>query len=83
MAWNIWAFTGHYITLLISEENFILPEGRLIPLLHITSGKEILYYVLNMDHLLYVPALVCFYMGLKNILTMLSREDDSDVNRCD
>ena len=83
MAWNLWAFTGHFITLLISRENFILPEEGLVPLLHITSWKEVLYYVLSMDHLLCVPALVCFYVGLKSILTMSSHESGADVNRSD
>jgi len=78
MAWNLWAFTGHFITLLVPEKNFILPEGRLVPLLHITSWKERLYYVLSMDHLLCVPALICFYFGLRRILTMLSRRSIKD-----
>ena len=83
MSWNLWAFTGHVITLFISKENFILPEGHLVPLLHITSWKEILYYVLKLDHLLSVPALVCFYLGLKSMLTMFPQESDADMNRSD
>jgi hypothetical protein len=82
-AWNLWAFTGHFITLHISQENFMLPEGRLVPLLHITSWKEILYYVLKMDHLLSVPALVCFYLGLRSIMTMSSQESGADTTRSD
>jgi hypothetical protein len=83
IAWNIWAFTGHFVTLLIAEENFILPEGSMVPMLRITSWKEICYYILKMDHLLSVPALVCFYFGLKNILVMSSREPLSRSDRRD
>ncbi|MDW7772374.1 MAG: hypothetical protein SCH71_05720 [Desulfobulbaceae bacterium] len=80
MAWNLWAFTGHFITLLISEESFILPAGNLVPSIHITSWKEILYYVLNMDHLLCVPALICFYLGLRRILAAFYPQSAAD--RC-
>ncbi|MCF6239673.1 MAG: hypothetical protein L3J79_12880 [Candidatus Marinimicrobia bacterium] len=81
VAWNLWALTGHFVSLYISKENFILPEGRLVPLLHITSWKEILYYILKMDHLLSVPALICFYFGLKSILSTFPRESGADKTR--
>lgn len=66
-AWNLWAFTGHYVTLLIPADSIILPADKRIPHLHIASWKEILYYVLNMDHLLCVPALLFLYLGLRRI----------------
>ena len=78
--WNLWAFAGHIITRLVSEQNFILPDGGLIPVLYIGSWKEVLYYLLKMDHLLCVPALLCFYFGLKRILFVMSRNSPGEMS---
>ena len=71
--WNLWAFSGHFFDLFIAAANIILLPGAMIPSLIITSWKEPLYYALKMDHLLCVPALFFFYLGLREMI--LATED--------
>jgi len=68
--WNVWAFSGHFLRLHIPESSVIWPagHGQGIPLLRWASWREVLYYFLKMDHILTVPAILCFYIGLRGIL---------------
>jgi hypothetical protein len=64
-AWNIWAFVGHFITLTIPDRNVLVLEGDLVPSLLMATWKEVTYYVLRMDHLLSLPAIILFYLGIR------------------
>jgi hypothetical protein len=66
-AWNIWAFVGHFITLTIPDNHVVVLEGDLVPSLLMASWKELAYYVLRMDHLLSLPAIILFYLGIRTI----------------
>lgn len=66
--WNIWAFVGHLSFFTRVESSFIMELGHITPSLPVTSWPEVLYYLLKMDHLLCLPALLFFYFGLKLFL---------------
>ena len=68
--WNLWAFSGHLIELFIPPEHFGVMgrQGAATPSLYIAGWKEALYYLLKMDHLICVPAIVCFYLGLDALM---------------
>ena len=65
--WNVWAFTGHVIEIYIPAENIKLLAGKQVPSILISSWKEVAYFILKMDHLVSVPAVICFYFGIKKI----------------
>lgn len=67
-AWNIWAIAGHIISLYIPASHFIRLGGNIAPDFLVVSWLDAAYYVLRMDHILCVPALFCFYLGLKDLL---------------
>ncbi|MDA3971704.1 MAG: hypothetical protein PF442_10175 [Desulfobulbaceae bacterium] len=66
--WNIWAFAGHLSAFYMPESSFIMEPGHRTPSLLVTSWQEVLYYLFKMDHLLWLPALLFFYAGLKLLL---------------
>ncbi len=63
--WNLWAFSGHTLELYIPEDSIAVIPPAKTPSLLLKSWWELLYYVLKMDHLLSIPATVCFYAGLR------------------
>ncbi len=65
--WNIWAFCGHIIENNLSGNPFLFtPKGIKTHML-INSWQDACYYLLRMDHLLCVPALVLLYLGLRRL----------------
>ncbi len=70
IAWNADAFLGHWL-----EEQSALVDSQRIGLMHIslnmTPGYEWLapvYYLVKLDHLLCVPAMLCLFLGLRRLL---------------
>ncbi|MBU0680705.1 MAG: hypothetical protein KKD73_04710 [Proteobacteria bacterium] len=63
--WNMWAFVGHLSFFTRIEAFFIMEPGHITPSLPVNSWHEVIYYILKMDHLLCLPALLYFYFGLK------------------
>ncbi|HID96786.1 MAG TPA: hypothetical protein EYP57_01120 [Thermodesulfobacteriaceae bacterium] len=70
-AWNIWAFSGHIATSLLPPDSFVTSEGHGPTALIARTANELTYYILKIDHLLCVPALFCFYLGLRLILSRM------------
>jgi hypothetical protein len=66
-AWNVWTFVGHFITLSIPSRNLMVLEGDLAPSLRLETWKEVAYYFLRMDHLISVPAIFFFYLGIRAV----------------
>jgi len=77
VVWNLWAFTGHIITLFIPSANIITVEIDQAPMLNIESWKEVAYYLLKMDHLLCVPALLFLYLGLRAMAAVSQLKEPS------
>jgi hypothetical protein len=67
LLWNIWAFAGHVAETAVPESDFVVLPGRTVPSLAMNSWREATYYVLKMDHLLCLPALVFFCAGLRKL----------------
>ncbi|MBI5551225.1 MAG: hypothetical protein HY911_06920 [Desulfobacterales bacterium] len=70
IAWNGDAFLGHWL-----EEQSGLMDSQRIGLMHISlnmaQGFEWLapvYYLVKLDHLLCVPAMLCLFLGLRRLL---------------
>lgn len=73
--WNIWAFGGHFVEVLVPEESLLSAPGHMVPRLAFVSWREILYYLVEMDHLLAVPAIFCFYFGMRGLYRTLGQEN--------
>lgn len=65
--WNIWAFIGHVTEASMPESLLVVLPDRSIPSLAVQSWREVAYYILKMDHLLCLPALMLFCAGLKKL----------------
>ncbi len=68
--WNANAFAVHFLA---EQVDFL--KVSTVDQWHITisvtgggKGMALLYYILKLDHLLCVPAMVCLYLGLKSLL---------------
>ncbi len=73
--WNIDALLGHWVALYISKDQIILQPGYQIPHLSVSSFKDVIYYLFRLDHLFCVPALLCFYLGLRNLRSKLHQTE--------
>lgn len=78
IVWNLNAMTVHFL-----DEQIHLLQVNCIDQwqLHITAAGDnhalpLLYYVLKLDHLLCVPAMVCLYLGLKSLLKNTTAEEE-------
>lgn len=65
--WNTWAFAGHVVETFIPESMLVVLPDRVVPSLQVNSWREAAYYVLKMDHLLCLPALIFFCAGLRKL----------------
>ena len=68
--WNLDAFAVHFL-----DEQIHLLQVKPIDLWNMEisvdgGGKSLamLYYILKLDHLLCVPAMLCLYLGLRSLL---------------
>jgi hypothetical protein len=67
--WNIWAFCGHVVALMVPPGDFSLDSHVLDSYLLLRAPVDVLYYILKLDHLLCIPALFCFYLALRKMTT--------------
>jgi hypothetical protein len=73
--WNIVAIVGHFVEELVPRRNLtgepdwtqriMLGSGPLIPL----------YYVLKLDHLVSVPAIILLYLGMRKLYEKALKDD--------
>ena len=70
--WSIWAFIGHMAEIMTPESSFVTLPGHSVPFLQVESWREVLFYIIKMDHLICLPALLFFYAGLKKLLSEFS-----------
>ena len=66
-SWNIWALSGHIIENNLSDSHFLSTSTGIKTYMLINSWQDTCYYLLKMDHLLCVPALVLLYLGLRRL----------------
>ncbi|OQX10929.1 MAG: hypothetical protein BWK76_19915 [Desulfobulbaceae bacterium A2] len=68
--WNLWAFSGHQLEMLVSRSSIRVTHGQ-TPTLLLDSWVTFFYYIYKMDHCILVPAMVLFYLGMRQLI----RED--------
>ena len=68
--WNVNAMAVHFLDEQISWLTVTAIDEWQISIFVSGGGKglALLYYILKLDHLLCVPAMVCLYLGLKSLL---------------
>jgi len=79
--WNVWAMGGHLVELAIDPGVLLRSDAHEIPDLLLAGWKEKLYYLLKMDHLVSLPALVFLYRGLSGIARERFAEELADEGR--
>lgn len=73
--WNLWAFIGHFVSLTVPESSILTREDEIVPYLHMVSWRETAFFVLKMDHVLSLPAVICFYLGLRDMHRTFPQRD--------
>ncbi len=67
LAWNVLAFAGHTADLAIDTAHVAAADGYLKSrLLGPVTWNKILFYLAKLDHLLCVPALFFFCIGMRS-----------------
>lgn len=65
IAWNILAFTGHWLFAHLQNADFSMVDTLQARLAPPITFKKVLYYITKMDHFLIVPALIALVAGLR------------------
>ncbi len=63
--WSLAAMTGHYLEGRLAEDALRSLDGERF--LAVMGPREILYYLLKMDHFFCVPAMALLYRGLRRL----------------
>jgi uncharacterized membrane-anchored protein len=78
--WNVSAFVGHIVEELLPKEALVGSSGWNRRILIGGDVIALLYYVLKMDHLVCVPAMVCLFLGIRILYRQPGeQEKHSDV----
>lgn len=73
--WNLLAFIGHLAEERLPREVFLPGSGYFFRKLLVQDLTALIYYVAKLDHLILVPALLFFYLGLRQLLRQPPREE--------
>ncbi len=65
--WNAWAIVAHIVAKNISADHFLLNEQGIRTALVMDTPVAWFYYLLKMDHLICVPALLLIYLALRKM----------------
>ena len=65
--WNAWAIFAHIVAKNIPAGHFLLNEQGIRTALVMDTPVAWFYYLLKMDHLICVPALVLIYLALRKM----------------
>ncbi len=63
--WSLTTMAGHFLELVVTKDSMIMEPGANTPSLVLRSSLEVIFYILKMDHLLSVPAMLYFFAGLR------------------
>lgn len=66
--WNVLTFCGHWAEQELDPGAIDRGTGYLFSQLHISDLNGLVYYLATLDHLILIPALWLFYLGLKAFL---------------
>lgn len=73
VAWNVVAFTGHWMEELITA-NMVQGAPDWNQRITIDSLPATAFYILKLDHLVCVPALLCLVLGLRSLYKQVLAE---------
>ncbi|MEW6349915.1 MAG: hypothetical protein AB1646_12685 [Thermodesulfobacteriota bacterium] len=65
IAWNVFAFTGHWVEERVPDSSLIGEPDWTARLVIDGSPVVFAYYLLKLDHLVCVPAVVCLFLGIR------------------
>jgi hypothetical protein len=74
--WNLVAFTGHWVEEMISDAA-ISGEPDWTQRIVVDSAWTGLYYVLKLDHLVQVPAMLCLLLGIRSLYKKATEREQS------
>lgn len=78
LLWNIVAVAGHWVEEQVPRELFVGDPDWSQKLIQGTNIWANLFYVLKLDHLICVPAIVCLFLGIKSLYQDVLRQGSSD-----
>ena len=64
IAWNVMAFSGHWMNEFVVNEKFIKDHARTLSF-NIENLHDAIYYLTRLDHLILVPSFAFLLMALK------------------
>ena len=77
ICWNVLAFVGHFADLFLDpqalQQTGSYLQTRLISPFTLNNA---LYFISNLDHLIYVPALFFFFLGLRSFYRSAVQADE-------
>lgn len=74
--WNLLAFVGHIAGAYLDPESLVQTDCYLGTLLvHPITLMKYTYFVTKLDHLIYVPAMFCLYIGLRSFYHSIANSD--------
>ncbi len=76
--WNVVAFSGHWVAKVLDASLIVGESGAIGQRILVQeSPLSVCYYVLHMDHLLCVPAMLCLFLGIRSLYRHMGQEKDS------
>jgi hypothetical protein len=66
--WNVWTFTAHVVRLKLETQPFVGADLLAMTLSAKTGALGVWYYFLSLDHVVAVPAMLFFVLGLRSLL---------------
>lgn len=79
LCWNVIAVSGHWVEEMVPKELFVGDPGWSQRLVLGVNGWADLFYILKLDHLVSVPAIIFLFKGIK----LLHRDVDQHRKDCD
>ncbi len=64
-AWNFLALVGHEVARILTPSDFLEKSSWFGQITGPISPTKLLYFITKMDHLLYIPALICLVIALR------------------
>lgn len=77
LAWNAMATFGHWVEERVPDGIIVGPSDWTQRIRLAASSWSTVYYLLKMDHLVCVPAMICLVLGLKTLCRKVLNEASS------
>jgi hypothetical protein len=74
LLWNLTTMLGHWVEERVTADA-VIGEPDWTQRIILDSVMTSLYYVLKLDHLICVPALVCLFLGIRSLYKLALKEE--------